>query len=197
MPIPRFDDENKFYRDHFSDENLWLDISYDREKGVLQSKIGHVFARNIQTITGPQIIMNFDWMFISFLESQTELAMSSDGKWHTLDENQLVDSVCVYNILPPCSQCHDEGFCKYTDGKKEEIECVCPIGRGGKFCQNNYCNCKNESYCKVDETTNEIECVCEAPFFGQFCESKSTTTKTATTTTSTKTTTKTTKPKGL
>ena len=55
------------------------------------------------------MIMNFDWMHISFLESKTELAMSNDGKWHTLDENQLIDSVCVYNILPPCSQCHD-GF---------------------------------------------------------------------------------------
>ena len=172
MPIPRFDDENKFYRDHFSDENIWLDISYELENGVLQSKIGHV-AKNVQTITGSQMIMNFDWMHISFLESKTELAMSNDGKWHTLDENQLIDSVCVYNILPPCSQCHDEGFCKYTDGKKEEIECVYPSTRGGEFCQIDFCYCKNEGYCKINQTSNKIECVCEAPFTGPFCEVRS------------------------
>ena len=171
LPIPRLDDENKFYRDYFSHNNIWLDVSYDPSSGVIKSKNEDLFARNIQTITEIQMIENFEWMNISLLGSQTELVMSSNGKWHTLNENQLIDSICVYDISPRCSQC-GEGFCKYTDEDKEDIECVCPIGRGGKNCQIDLCTyCKNGGYCVVNETSNQMECVCNAPFFGPYCES--------------------------
>ena len=48
LPIPRFQEENEFYRTHFGDEGLWLDISYDVNEG-LKSADGHLFIKYVRS----------------------------------------------------------------------------------------------------------------------------------------------------
>ena len=175
LPIPRFDDENKFYQEVFADEGLWLDISYDDKTAVLTTDSGQVFERQIETVTGIERIKYFDWMIFNQSEF-TEVFLSGNGQWRTADEKQLFNSVCVYNIVPDqkCSKCFDEKFCRYKDSTRKTTECVCPVGRGGEDCQLHYCSlCQNDNYCSHTDTSTQLECVCRFPYFGPTCESLS------------------------
>ena len=48
LPIPRFQEENEFYKTHFGDEGLWLDVSYDVNEG-LKSADGHSFIKYVRS----------------------------------------------------------------------------------------------------------------------------------------------------
>ena len=48
LPIPRFHEENEFYKTHFGDEGLWLDVSYDVNEG-LKSVDGHSYIKYIRS----------------------------------------------------------------------------------------------------------------------------------------------------
>ena len=173
LPIPRFDDENKFYQDVFADEGLWLDVSYDDETAVVISDLGQVFERRIETVSGIEKITYFDWMIFNQTEFP-EIFLSDDGQWKTSDKNQLLNSVCVLNIKPDekCSKCFDEDFCRYKDQIRKNTECVCPVGRGGEYCELHYCSlCQNGNYCSHTDASIGLECVCPSPYTGANCES--------------------------
>lgn len=167
LPIPRFEDENTFYREHFGVDSLWLDIQKVKDFGFVDY-YNHPYIRHINTVTVVETVNKHSW--IRFNNSNyTDIIMTETGQWETL-EDQVVDSVCVYNIIPEnCRKCPDEAFCRYSDAEKTNTECVCPVGRGGQYCEEDLCsNCLNGGICrKVGE---ELECVCPRPFFGINCK---------------------------
>ena len=51
LPVPRFYEEQEFYRTYFANEYLWLDVTYDAYEGV-KSENGHWFIRFVRTYMG-------------------------------------------------------------------------------------------------------------------------------------------------
>ena len=121
LPIPRFEDENEFYRNHFRNETLWFDISRT-SYGIYDSPHGQLFAKpvNLWTHSGFQYVI-----------------LTEEGEWQTTDELNQRDSICVFNIPPNdnCFKCYDKAFCRFTQQSRQETECVCPIDRKGEFCE--------------------------------------------------------------
>ena len=119
LPIPRFEDENEFYRKHFRNETLWLDISLT-SSFIYNSPHGQLFARPMNTWIGLEYVI-----------------LTEEGKWTTTDELNQRASVCVLNITPHdnCSKCYNKAFCRFTKQSRQETECVCPLDREGKFCE--------------------------------------------------------------
>ena len=183
LPIPRFKEENEFYRKHFADETLWLDISrepsdqyqydlYEDNHGHYKSSFGQMFVRRIKTLLKNEYVENYDW--INFTKNGSDyVILAEDGHWETTNENIPRNSVCVFNMLlhENCSNCPDEAFCRFTTQTRQETECVCPIDRDGEMCQNNLCShCENGGYCKFyDDDSNQLDCVCPIPFNGENC----------------------------
>ena len=60
LPIPRFHEENEFYKTHFSDEGLWLDVSYDVNEG-LKSVDGHSFIKYVRSFATDENDDTFDY----------------------------------------------------------------------------------------------------------------------------------------
>ena len=177
LPIPRSKNEKQFYQAYFSNESLWLDISYDASESVFKSVVGHVFVRMIETVNSTESVSNFEWINFNPTShtnsGKTDVIMSNNGTWTTAnkDDNQF-DSVCVFNLQSDesCKKCYEEAFCHFTDKKRLESKCVCPVGRDGKYCDHDTCECKNGGYCQYDKGINSTICVCQKPFYGSQCE---------------------------
>ena len=72
LPIPRFHEENEFYKTHFGssgqntdlditlDEGLWLDVSYDVNEG-LKSADGHSFIKYVRSFVTDKYNETFDY----------------------------------------------------------------------------------------------------------------------------------------
>ena len=60
LPIPRFEKENEFYKTHFGDEGLWLDVSYDVNEG-LKSADGHSFIKYVRSFVTDKYNETFDY----------------------------------------------------------------------------------------------------------------------------------------
>ena len=173
LPIPRFREENEFYRKYFADETLWLDISRTAD-GNFSSSYGQLFLRLVKTALALEYIKNYGWMNISNYDSEFVI-LTENGEWETADESLTRDAVCVFNILPheDCSKCQDEAFCRFANEERTKTECVCPVGKEGEFCQDDSCyHCQNQGYCKFNNgKSNVFDCVCPKPFFGENCTS--------------------------
>ena len=176
LPIPRFADENEFYRIHFGETNLWLDIIYNNDTGY-ESASGHSFTEQVHSITGGKLRYNkYEWMDIISLNNSHSynIVLTNKGQWLAVNETEIFDSVCIYNIIPTqkCSKCLDKDFCRYTDRTKQRIECVCPKNKEGQFCKTNSCksHCQNRGFCQLNDRTKEIDCICRYPFQGKKCE---------------------------
>ena len=166
LPIPTSEKENQFYQTYFTDDKLWLDVSYDDQDSVFKSDFGHSFIQMIETVTVVQNVSHFEW--INFNHSgHNDIILSSDGQWGTADILNPVNSICVYKIKPEenCTKCFDSSFCQFKDKTRQQTECICSIGRQGDFCRENLCSCKNGGVCSKEG------CICQRPFFGQECES--------------------------
>ena len=130
LPLPRFSDEYEFYRNHFGDKNLWLDLTYNNNTGGFQTSSGHSF-------------MNFNeygWMNFNLTTKSIKrgVTMTKNGQWLSTENSDRFHSVCVFNIPPSrnCIQCLDKEFCRFKDNKRQQIQCVCPT--------------KAEHLCKID-----------------------------------------------
>ena len=206
LPFPRFYEENKFYRTHFADERIWLDVENDLNEG-LKTVDGHFYINYIQSFADKSeyypsqipvtdvTIKNYDWVsFADTLHSDSDqfdgdrdgpkaVVMKSvytvygnSGEWMLAFEDELVNTVCVYNINPAetCSKCPDEKFCRFAGSEREEIECVCTKTNEGEYCEVDSCShCQNGGFCEINDETNKVECRCPYPFYGQNCESSS------------------------
>ena len=167
LPIPRFHEEHVFYLKHFSDEQLWLDLSYDVNEGI-QDANGHWFIRFIRTLTKNHVpnyfvdeqesndvkvavIKYHDWINLAgahdeylsypYLSQRRKKDIFMDGKndgdWDWTDKDVLFDSVCVYDIIP------DE----------------------------NCAQCPDEFFCRyIDNTRKETNCDCQKFTKGETCE---------------------------
>ena len=186
LPIPRFAEENTFYQKHFGKKSFWLDISY-QDSDSLKSAFGHSFTYQMRISTGPQggtrwefkDFNKYKWMKFNATKKfdNHEVIMTKTGQWMLIDENESIDSICVYNILPHqnCLTCTDKDFCRFNDKAKQTTECVCPDMKDGDFCEINICqtHCQNNGYCEYNDKTKAIDCLCEFPFYGEKCENKS------------------------
>ena len=185
LPIPRFPDENEFYRVYFGDSyqnignqtGLWLGVSDFEEEGLFRSDTGYQLIKVLPQYQGFKMVKKHGWINASFTvdPNSNDVKMSSTGLWETATDRKqspLLTSICVYNILPEkCSKCYEEDFCRYTSGNRKEIECICPDMREGEFCEINSCSqCLNDGQCHLNEHTEEIECICQYPFHGKYCE---------------------------
>ena len=171
LPIPRSKEENNFYQTFFTDESLWLDISYDSSESIFKSDSGSLFAHKIFTVDGYQIVSSFDWMIFDDFDFN-DVFLSSDGEWKTATESNTMTSICIFKIEldNDCSECFDKDFCQYTDKTRKNTECVCQVNRYGNSCENETeCDCEN-GYCKSMNQSNETECICPIPFYGSKCE---------------------------
>ena len=182
LPIPRFSDENDFFRNYFGNESIWLDISYHKvlfDKGQFKtngftSASGHLFTDRIRTVPGVIEINKYKWMDTNTSNHERfhEVILTNDGQWILSDEQKLYDSVCVYNIIPDetCSKCPDKDFCRFTDKSRQKTECACSAMKKGKVCGINRCkiHCQNTRFCEVNDT--EVQCICQFPFQGHNCD---------------------------
>ena len=221
LPTPRFKEENEFYKTHFGDDGLWLDVTYDAKKG-LKTANGHWYIKYIQSFTETDnepghsaelmngdiklamiiydewINFNNKWPGMFNAWTERDVFMTNSGVWDSaseekkvctevceekeifwecddvcVNEGDIFNAVCVYNILPDenCSQCQNESVCKFNERAENEIECVCQKMTKGEFCEIDLCSdCKNGGYC--EETEDGTQCICPYPFYGEYCEGK-------------------------
>lgn len=151
LPVPRFPEENAFYRTYFAHDELWLGVSNSGQgskhrKFLLMAVDDHLVSicafipdadnngqticksDDGQTLFGPATINPYhQWINYAEIISSAEkgVAMSGSGRWQGRDENDRLDSVCVFNIIPDeCSDCTNRNYCRYEDGSRTEIECM-------------------------------------------------------------------------
>ena len=173
LPIPRFANESDFYQTYFGSRDFWLGVSVSN--GTFESDhYDYEFAKSLPQFTGFKIIPKHGWINLESLNIQTKLngvSMSKSGEWKIVDENQTLDSFCVYNIIPEsCSECFNPNFCRYKKESSHETECVCPDMREGEHCETDLCSkCLNGGHCSENEE-NEIQCICPYPYEGENCE---------------------------
>ena len=161
LPSPRFPEENEFYRTHFGNKSLWIEVP---EKMI----------SFVRTNSDYVVINNFDWVNLNVSEKSnlTEVIMTSTGQWVIAKTNVMMDSICVKDIQPDrnCTKCADDAFCRYTDLGRNATSCICPAHKQGLDCEIDLCsNCQNNGYCQISET-NQVECICPRPFDGIHCE---------------------------
>ena len=181
LPIPRFSEENDFYKTHFSHQRIWLGLYDDDNEGIFKTAKGHVYFKQMKTIVDQTFseshtLKNHHWININYTRKYEDkgIAMKPNGEWQMVNENRLLDSFCIFNIKPDenCSKCFDEAFCRFTDSKREKTDCVCPKGRTGEFCEIVLdIDCENKEDSKTIALKNGTECLCPVPFFGKNCES--------------------------
>ena len=179
LPIPRFPEENEFYRIYFGHDKLWLGVSNSDDTasrifktdegqilfGIFTQSHAEVEINQYSWINGTQSILNSNF---------NDVSMSNSGQWQGSNETELLDSVCIFNILPDeCSKCLNQDYCRYKDENREEVECICPNSTQGDHCEINRCSkCLNGGQCYINAETSETECACIHPFHGKHCESR-------------------------
>ena len=194
-------------------EGLWLGVTYNANKGVQSANGHEyiTYTRTFSDVEyhSPDAsgwedlaeIKYHDWISLTGLHrmpqfGEKDVMMDEYGEWEPLkrdefnywgdpmeDDYFILDTVCVYNIIPDssCSKCQDESFCRYRDGERKETECVCQNISEGEYCEIDLCSqCQNGGYCDVEHTRddhgiskNEIQCICPYGFYGEKCECKS------------------------
>ena len=201
LPIPRFFEEKEFYRKHFGDESIWLDVENDPNEG-LKTVDGHFYIQHIRSFADKSSwaylyfdqrlsdlsIKKYDWFNFTYGNHRDSdlydgdeydpkavvMANEANGTWMFAYEDELVDTVCVYNIIPDeraCSICPDENFCRFARNERQETECICKNTNEGEQCEVDLCRrCQNGGFCEIDDSTNEIQCRCPYPFYGENCE---------------------------
>lgn len=175
LPLPRFEEENNFYQTYFGDDGLWLALSETDQRGIFKNHHGDNLYQIFETIKGEKTMSKFNWTNTNFtLNTEFNgLKMSSSGEWKQEDQSRLLDTICIYDIIPKrCSKCLYKDFCRYKDHHKLEVICICPDMTDGDNCEIDLCRqCLNGGQCLVNEESNEIECICPYPFHGKYCES--------------------------
>ena len=174
LPIPRFPEENEFYKVLFADEDLWLGLSDKNKDGVFKSDLGIELIRLVPQSVGFEQFHHYRWMNASLGLNNDAfgVTMLTTGDWVDTNELEMKDSICVYNIIPDgCSKCLYTNFCRYSDHTRSEIECFCPNSRRGENCEINLCaECQNGGFCNIEPLSEKIECICRYPFYGEYCE---------------------------
>ena len=176
LPIPRFPEENKFYQVYFGHEKLWLGVSnwYDTVQRIFRTDDGQILFGVLTEFDVKIQINQYGWIngTTALNSGLNSVSMSNSGQWIGSNEMELLDTVCIFNILPDdCSKCLNQEYCRYKYGNRNEVECVCPDSTRGDHCEINLCaQCLNGGQCYINPETSETECICIHPFYGEKCE---------------------------
>ena len=198
LPTPRFDDENEFYKTHFGDDGLWLDVTFDAKKG-LKSANGHWYIKYLRTFTDrvdqpdfARDIMTGDEKFaqikydewISLTErnpgsvaglrdfnewTEKDVFMTYTGVWEWAEENNSFNAICVYNIIPDENCSKCQNESACKFDKREEKEIECVCR---KMTEGEFCETDLCSHCKNGGYCDENKCICPYPFHGRNCEGR-------------------------
>ena len=138
LPIPRWSDENEFYRSYFveqPDDDNWKEHPWGRGKiwlGVSNSTFEEYIDSNSTTGDWMDWVIDEDSFYHDIYgklydggpHGKFRVAMTPSGQWAADNVNLLHDAVCVLNIPPEaCSKCSDPDFCRYKDKTRTEVEC--------------------------------------------------------------------------
>ena len=175
LPVPRFLNENEFYRSLIPEQSIWLDVSYSSNLNSDQFKStdGRLFSTMVRTVTEEIKIDHFELINFNFTDQGSgEVILTKTGNWKAVtDHYEWNDSICVFDTKPSGCKCSNDAFCRYTDPLKNKTQCICPKTRKGDHCEVDLCSkCQNGGYCTIDDETNETQCVCPRPFDGKYCE---------------------------
>ena len=159
LPIPRFSEENEFFRTQFGDETLWLGVSDSEQTGIFRTDfdltLHQVFKTNENEITGSK----FEWTNTNLKHDSSSkgVKMSKSGQWQMEDEHNLLNAICVYDIIPDeCSECLNENFCRFKNSTRTEVECICPAMTEGDKCEIDLCrHCSEEVQCLLNTETGD------------------------------------------
>ena len=79
---------------------------------------------------------HFDWFTLNITDKPNfnKVMMTNTGQWELVKQNELIDTVCVFNIQSDhnCAECWNEDFCRFTDDSKQQTKCICPNIRRGE-----------------------------------------------------------------
>ena len=159
LPIPRFSEENDFFRSHFGDETLWLGVSNSEQTGIYRTDfdftLHQIFKINGTEITGSK----FEWSYTNYNNDSSlqGVKMSKSGQWENEDEHNLLHAICIYDIIPDeCSECLNENFCRFKNSRRAEVECICPVMTKGDKCEKDLCQlCSDEVQCLLNTETGD------------------------------------------
>ena len=176
LPIPRFPAENRFYQVYFGHDKLWLGVSNsdDTAQTIFKTDDGQILFGVLTKLDAEILINQYSWIngTSTINSGQNGVSMSISGQWQGSNETELLDSVCIFNVLPDdCSKCLNPEYCGYKDENRDEVQCFCPDSTQGDHCEINLCpQCLNGGQCYTDLETSETQCACIHPFHGENCE---------------------------
>ena len=175
LPIPRFKEENEFYKTHFGDKGLWLDVSYYTNEG-LRSFDGHLFIRFVRTFIADKYYRRIEYPNIGYNSTASLL----DGDDSTVDNEQFV-KIINHNWIDLTDMnsgyfigSRDEKYVYMTDSgawewinENDEYDAVCVFNIIPDECS----ECSEESFCRyTDSGRKKTECVCQQMTEGKNCE---------------------------
>ena len=174
--MPRFAEENEFYRVYFGDESIWLDVEDDPDEG-LKTVDGHFYIRHIRSFAGyqwgvyerhinpvstaPVSIKIYDW--VNFHDD-----------FHSANANYSMDDIYKdLNEEPPSTAVvmakNDESSTDWMVAMQNElVDTVCVYSiKPDEACS----KCPDEKFCRfAGSEREEIECVCQNTNEGEQCE---------------------------
>ena len=159
LPIPRFFEENEFFRTQFGNDTLWLGVSDSEEAGIYRTDFDFTLYQ-VSKIHDTEIIgSRFEWSNTTFKHESSlkGVKMSKSGQWQLEDEQNLLNAICVYDIIPDeCSECLNENFCRFKNSTWTEVECICPVMTEGDKCEQDLCrHCSDEVECLQNTETGD------------------------------------------
>ena len=89
LPVPRSEEENNFFLNIFG--QVWLGLSDAKNDGQFWTEDGRKWADAVNEEFSP-------WSASIQNATENGVILSKSGKWETEDEDEKIDSVCVFNI---------------------------------------------------------------------------------------------------
>ena len=157
LPIPRFSEENEFFRTHFGDEMLWLGVSDAEQTGIYRTDFNFTLHRVFKSNDTEIIGSRFEWSTFKHDSKFKGVKMSKSGQWQMEDEQNLLNAICVYDIIPDeCSKCLNGNFCRFKNSTRTEVECICPVMTEGDKCELGLCRkCSDGVQCLLNTETGD------------------------------------------
>ena len=180
LPIPRFHDENEFYRTLFGQlttdwgvyggrdwEGMWLDVTFNANKGV-QSAKGHTYIKYTRTLSDVeyQEIDKTEWEYLAEIKYHDWINLSLYGMGQQFGEKNV--RMDEYGEWVPLDW---DKFNFWGDPMEDDyhnLDTVCVFN----IIPDSSCSkCQDESFCRYrDSERKETECVCQKISEGEFCE---------------------------
>ena len=192
LPIPRFHEENEFYKTHFGssgqntdlditlDEGLWLDVSYDVNEGLI-SVDGHSFIKYVRSFVTDEF--DLESPNIRYEYTSVDDDLDDHHRWSDLITEEFVQiKYHDWINLTDMDQSEyfvtgDRGVFMKNNGEWEwineneygskEFDAVCVYNIIPDECS----ECQGESFCRYTVSDKkETECDCQKMTKGEYCE---------------------------